>query len=109
MSVAVANFIRERIITQFGILYKVINDNGIPFVNNNLREVLVHYRVKYCRHAFLAVRQWASESYTLKCSCKIVFNYGRNGSSHLADALWIFQSLPNTKTGFAHSLTCMWY
>ena len=49
MSIAVVNFIREHIITQFGILYKVINDNVIPFVNNNIREVLVHYLIKYCR------------------------------------------------------------
>uniref|UniRef100_A0A2N9G2A5 Integrase catalytic domain-containing protein n=1 Tax=Fagus sylvatica TaxID=28930 RepID=A0A2N9G2A5_FAGSY len=32
---AVANFIREHIITRFGIPHKIISDNGTPFVNKN--------------------------------------------------------------------------
>ena len=45
----VANFIREHIITRFGITHKIISDNGTPFVNKNVREVLEHYRIKYRR------------------------------------------------------------
>jgi ribonuclease HI len=44
---AVANFIREHIITRFGIPYKLITDNGTPFINKDVREVLEHYRVKH--------------------------------------------------------------
>uniref|UniRef100_A0A2N9FKB3 RNA-directed DNA polymerase n=1 Tax=Fagus sylvatica TaxID=28930 RepID=A0A2N9FKB3_FAGSY len=46
---AVANFIREHIITRFGIPHKIISDNGTPFVNKNVREVLEHYRIKHRR------------------------------------------------------------
>uniref|UniRef100_A0A2N9HG17 RNA-directed DNA polymerase n=1 Tax=Fagus sylvatica TaxID=28930 RepID=A0A2N9HG17_FAGSY len=35
---AVANFIREHIITRFGIPHKIISDNGTPFVNKDVRE-----------------------------------------------------------------------
>uniref|UniRef100_A0A2N9J8Z5 RNA-directed DNA polymerase n=1 Tax=Fagus sylvatica TaxID=28930 RepID=A0A2N9J8Z5_FAGSY len=42
--VAVENFIREHIITRFGIPYKLITDNGTPFINKDVREVLEHYR-----------------------------------------------------------------
>uniref|UniRef100_A0A2N9GPS6 Uncharacterized protein n=1 Tax=Fagus sylvatica TaxID=28930 RepID=A0A2N9GPS6_FAGSY len=47
---AVANFIREHIITRFGIPYKLITDNGTPFINKDVREVLEHYQVKH-RHS----------------------------------------------------------
>jgi hypothetical protein len=33
---AVANFIREHIITRFGIPYKLISDNGTPFINKDV-------------------------------------------------------------------------
>uniref|UniRef100_A0A2N9HQQ7 Integrase catalytic domain-containing protein n=1 Tax=Fagus sylvatica TaxID=28930 RepID=A0A2N9HQQ7_FAGSY len=46
---AVANFIREHIITRFGIPYKLISDNGTPFVNKDVRELLEHYQVKHRR------------------------------------------------------------
>uniref|UniRef100_A0A2N9FRF5 Uncharacterized protein n=1 Tax=Fagus sylvatica TaxID=28930 RepID=A0A2N9FRF5_FAGSY len=50
---AVANFIREHIITRFGIPYKLITDNGTPFINKDVREVLEHYRVKHRRSTLL--------------------------------------------------------
>ena len=40
---AILNFIREHIITCFGISYKLISDNGTPFINKDVREVLEHY------------------------------------------------------------------
>uniref|UniRef100_A0A2N9HC24 Integrase catalytic domain-containing protein n=1 Tax=Fagus sylvatica TaxID=28930 RepID=A0A2N9HC24_FAGSY len=46
---AVANFIREHIITRFGIPHKFISDNGTPFVNKDVREMLEHYRIKHRR------------------------------------------------------------
>ena len=46
-SAAIANFIRDHIITHFGIPYKLISDNGTPFINKDVREVLEHYQVKH--------------------------------------------------------------
>ena len=45
----IGNFIREHIITRFGISHKIINDNDTPFVNKNVREILEHYRIKHRR------------------------------------------------------------
>jgi hypothetical protein len=45
--VAVANFIREHIITRFDIPHKIISDNDTSFVNKNVREVLEHYWIKH--------------------------------------------------------------
>uniref|UniRef100_A0A2N9IS56 RNA-directed DNA polymerase n=1 Tax=Fagus sylvatica TaxID=28930 RepID=A0A2N9IS56_FAGSY len=67
-----ANFIREHIITRFGIPYKLITDNGTPFVNKDVREVLEHYRVKHRR----------STPY------------------YPQDVLWAYRSSPKTATGF---------
>ena len=39
---SVANFIREHIITRFGIPYKLISDNGTPFINKDVWKVLEH-------------------------------------------------------------------
>uniref|UniRef100_A0A2N9ID84 Integrase catalytic domain-containing protein n=1 Tax=Fagus sylvatica TaxID=28930 RepID=A0A2N9ID84_FAGSY len=69
---AVANFIREHIITRFGIPYKLITDNGTPFINKDVREVLEHYRVKHRR----------STPY------------------YPQDVLWAYRSSPKTATGF---------
>uniref|UniRef100_A0A2N9H380 Integrase catalytic domain-containing protein n=1 Tax=Fagus sylvatica TaxID=28930 RepID=A0A2N9H380_FAGSY len=69
---AVSNFIREHIITRFGIPYKLITDNGTPFVNKDVREVLEHYRVKHRR----------STPY------------------YPQDVLWAYRSSPKTATGF---------
>uniref|UniRef100_A0A2N9FGV7 Integrase catalytic domain-containing protein n=1 Tax=Fagus sylvatica TaxID=28930 RepID=A0A2N9FGV7_FAGSY len=69
---AVANFIREHIITRFGIPHKIISDNGTPFVNKDVREVLEHYRIKHRR---AGIPTWQ-------------------------DVLWAYRGSPKTATGF---------
>uniref|UniRef100_A0A2N9G339 Integrase catalytic domain-containing protein n=1 Tax=Fagus sylvatica TaxID=28930 RepID=A0A2N9G339_FAGSY len=101
---ALANFIREHIITHFGIPYKLISDNGTPFINKDVREVLEHYRVKH-RHSTPYYPQGNGQAKTtnrmlLQILSKMVFDYGSNWSSHLADVLWAYQSSPKTATGF---------
>uniref|UniRef100_A0A2N9GBY1 Uncharacterized protein n=1 Tax=Fagus sylvatica TaxID=28930 RepID=A0A2N9GBY1_FAGSY len=72
---AVANFIREHIITRFGIPYKLITDNG-----NGQAE--------------------ATNRMLLRILSKMVFDYGNNWKAHLADVLWAYRSSPKTATGF---------
>jgi hypothetical protein len=36
----------------------------------------------------------------LQILSKMLFDYGNNWSSHLADVLWAYRSSPNTATGF---------
>ena len=37
---AVANFIKENIIVRFEVPHRIINDNGTPFVNSDVRKML---------------------------------------------------------------------
>ena len=41
------NFIKENIIVRFGVLHRIISDNGTPFVNSDVRKMLEFYQVKH--------------------------------------------------------------
>uniref|UniRef100_A0A2N9FCN2 Uncharacterized protein n=1 Tax=Fagus sylvatica TaxID=28930 RepID=A0A2N9FCN2_FAGSY len=101
---AVANFIREHIITRFGIPHKIISDNGTPFVNKNVREVLEHYRIKHRRSTPYYPQgngqAEATNRMLLRILSKMVFDYGKGWSSHLADTLWAYRGSTKTATGF---------
>uniref|UniRef100_A0A2N9FUQ4 RNA-directed DNA polymerase n=1 Tax=Fagus sylvatica TaxID=28930 RepID=A0A2N9FUQ4_FAGSY len=95
---AVANFIREHIITRFGIPYKLITDNGTPFINKDVREVLEHYRVKHRRSTPYYPQgngqAEATNRMLLRILSKMVFDYGNDWKAHLADVLWAYRSSP---------------
>uniref|UniRef100_A0A2N9I5K1 Uncharacterized protein n=1 Tax=Fagus sylvatica TaxID=28930 RepID=A0A2N9I5K1_FAGSY len=101
---AVANFIREHIITRFGIPHKIISDNGTPFVNKNVREVLEHYQIKHRRSTPYYPQGngqvEATNRMLLRILSKMVFDYGKGWSSHLADTLWAYRGSTKTATGF---------
>ena len=40
---AVANFIKENIIARFGVPHRIIRNNGMPFVNREVRKMLEYY------------------------------------------------------------------
>ena len=44
---AVANFIKENIIVRFIVAHKIISDNGMPFVNSEVRKMLEFYQIKH--------------------------------------------------------------
>ena len=46
---AVANFIREHIITGFGIPKRLISDNGTPFINKDIKNLTEAYHIKHGR------------------------------------------------------------
>uniref|UniRef100_A0A2N9IRR7 Integrase catalytic domain-containing protein n=1 Tax=Fagus sylvatica TaxID=28930 RepID=A0A2N9IRR7_FAGSY len=101
---AVSNFIREHIITRFGIPHKIISDNGTPFVNKDVREVLEHYRIKHRRSTPYYPQgngqAEATNRMLLRILSKMVFDYGKGWNSHLADVLWAYRGSPKTATGF---------
>uniref|UniRef100_A0A2N9FH10 Integrase catalytic domain-containing protein n=1 Tax=Fagus sylvatica TaxID=28930 RepID=A0A2N9FH10_FAGSY len=101
---AVANFIREHIITRFGIPHRIISDNGTPFVNKNVREVLEHYRIKHRRSTPYYPQGNGQAEVTncmlLRILSKMVFDYGKGWNSHLADTLWAYRSSTKTATSF---------
>jgi ribonuclease HI len=101
---AVANFIREHIITRFGIPHKLITDNDTPFINTDVRKVLEHYRVKY-RHSTPYYPQGngqaeATNRMLLRILSKMVFDYRNDWRAHLANVLWAYRSSPKTTIGF---------
>uniref|UniRef100_A0A2N9G4I2 Integrase catalytic domain-containing protein n=1 Tax=Fagus sylvatica TaxID=28930 RepID=A0A2N9G4I2_FAGSY len=101
---AVANFIRKHIITRFGIPYKLISDNGTPFINKDMREVLEHYQVKHRRSTPYYPQgngqAEATNRMLLRILSKMVFDYGNDWRAHLADVLWAYRSSPKIATGF---------
>jgi ribonuclease HI len=101
---AVANFIREHIITRFGIPHKIISDNGTPFVNKDVREVLEHYRIKHRRSTPYYPQgngqAEATNRTLLRILSKMVFDYGKGWNSHLTDVLWAYRGSPKTAIGF---------
>ena len=100
----VANFICEHIIIRFGIPYKIISDNGTPFVNKSVREILEHYRIKHRRSTHYYPQgngqAEATNRMLLRILNKVVFDYGKGWSSHLADALWAYRGSTKTATVF---------
>lgn len=46
---AVANLLKENIIAWFGVLHKIISNNGMPFMNKEVRKMLEFYQVKHHR------------------------------------------------------------
>ena len=46
---AMVNFIKENIIVRFRVPYRIINDNGTPFFNNEVRKMLEFYQIKHHR------------------------------------------------------------
>jgi hypothetical protein len=100
----VANFIREHIFTCFGIPYKLISDNGTPFINKDVREVLEHYRVKHrCSTPYYPQGNGQAEAINrmlLRILTKMVFDYENDWRAHLVDVLWAYRSSSKTATGF---------
>ena len=98
----VANFIREHIITRFGIPHKIINDNGTPSVNKDVQEVLEHYRVKHQQSTpyYPQGNGEVTNRMFLHILSKMVFYYGKVWNSHLADVLWAYRGSLKTATGF---------
>ncbi|CAL9031096.1 unnamed protein product, partial [Prunus brigantina] len=81
---AVSNFIREYIVCRFGIPYKMVTDNGTPFVNkqgNGQAE--------------------ATNKTILRILSKMVYEYQGSWSVHLPDALWAYRTSPRSATGFS--------
>uniref|UniRef100_A0A2N9IPK6 RNA-directed DNA polymerase n=1 Tax=Fagus sylvatica TaxID=28930 RepID=A0A2N9IPK6_FAGSY len=102
---AVANFIPGSISSpDLAFPTKIISDNGTPFVNKDVREVLEHYRIKHRRSTPYYPQgngqAEATNRMLLRILSKMVFDYGKGWNSHLADVLWAYRGSPKTATGF---------
>ena len=58
---AIANFIKENIIVCFDVPYRIISDNGTPFVNKEVRKILEFYQVKHHGHHHITHRETSKQ------------------------------------------------
>ena len=88
---AVANFIIENIILRFGVPYKIISDNGTPFVNSDVRKMLEFYQVKHHRSSSYYPQGNGQAEATNKTLIKIIRKmsqeYTGGWAMHLLDIL----------------------
>ena len=101
----VANFIREHIITQFGIPRRLISDNGTSFINKDMKGLIEAYYIKHERstpyHPQGNGQAEAINRVMLKILKKMKHEYGGKWSDHLADVLWAYRSSVKTATRFS--------
>ncbi|XP_050258939.1 uncharacterized protein LOC126703929 [Quercus robur] len=102
---AVANFIKENIIVRFGVPYRIISDNGTPFINSDVRKMLEFYQVKYHRSSPYYPQGNGQAEATNKTLIKIISKmsqeYTGGWTTHLPDALWAYRKSPKSATGFS--------
>ena len=100
---SVANFIREHIITRFGIPKRLTSDNGTPFMKN-LTEA---YYIKHGRSTPYYPQgngqAEATNRAILKILKKMKHEYGGKWSDHLTDLLWACRSSLKIATGISPS------
>ncbi|GFZ04506.1 hypothetical protein Acr_17g0000780 [Actinidia rufa] len=60
----ISNFIHENITCKFGFPKVILSDNGTPFVNSQVGQVLASYYVTHHKvHTFLPLREWTGGGY----------------------------------------------
>ncbi|XP_065616699.1 uncharacterized protein LOC136062040 [Quercus suber] len=91
---AVANFIQEHIICRFGIPYKIVTDNDIPFVNKDVRKLLDHRHIKLRKSTPYYPqgngRAEATNLVLLRILSKMVHDYEGGWTEHLLETLWAY-------------------
>ena len=102
---AVANFIKENIIIKFRVPQRIISDNGMPFVNNDVRKMLEFYQVKH-HHSSPYYPQGngqaeATNKTLIKIISKMSQEYIGGWAVHLPDALWAYRNSPKSATSFS--------
>ena len=102
---AVANFIKENIIVRFGVPHRIINDNGTPFVNSDVRKMLEFYQVKHHRSSPYYPQgdgqAEATNNNLIKNISKMSQEYTEEWTMHLPDTLWAYRNSPKSATGFS--------
>ena len=109
---AVANFIQEYIITRFGIPRRLINDNGILFINKDMKGLTEAYYIKHGRSTPYYPQgngqAEATNKVMLKILKKMKHEYGGKWSDHLVDVLWACRSSVKIATRFFAVFPSLW-
>ena len=105
IGVVVANFIKEHIITRFGIPKRLISDNGTPFINKDMKNLTEAYYIKHGRSTPYYPQgngqAEATNRVMLKILKKMKHEYGGKWSDHLTNVLWACRSSVKTTIGFS--------
>ena len=100
-----ANFIKENIIVRFGVPHRIISENGIPFVNSDVRKMLELYQVKHHRSSPYYPQGNEQAEATNKTLIKIISKmsqeYMGGWAMHLPNALWAYRNSPKSATSFS--------
>ena len=85
--------------------YRIISDNGTPFVNSDVRKMLEFYQVKYHRSSTYYPQGNGQAEATNKTLIKIISKmsqeYTGGWVTHLPDAFWAYRNSPKSVTGFS--------
>ncbi|WRX31892.1 Integrase [Theobroma cacao] len=80
---AVANFIKENIICKFGIPRRILLDNGTPFINANVKELLALYDVDHAKSTLYHSKGNGQAEATNKTLLKVL-----NRMAHEKPKMW---------------------
>ena len=101
----VANFIKENIIVRIRVPHRIINDNGTPFANSDVRKMLEFYQVKHHRLSPYYTQGNGQAKAINKVLIKIISKmsqvYTSGWATHLPDALWAYRKSLESATGFS--------
>ncbi|KAL6178881.1 hypothetical protein ACLB2K_050398 [Fragaria x ananassa] len=82
-----------------------LQDNGTPFVNREVSDMLKGYGVKHRKSTPYYPQgngqAEATNKTLLRILSKMVFEYEKGWSNHLPDALWAYRTSPKKTTGFS--------
>ena len=99
---AVTNFIKKNIIVKFRVSHKIISDNGMPFVNSEVRKMLEFYQIKHHQSSPYypqGNKQVEVKNKTfIKIISKMNQEYAGGRAMHLPNALWAYRSSPKSVT-----------
>jgi transposase InsO family protein len=103
MGAAVANFTKENIVCHFGIPRRIISDNGTPFSNREVKQLLERYNVTHNTSTPYYPKGNGQAEVTnkrlLRILNKTVHDNGKNWKEELPIALWAHRTSRSTATG----------
>ena len=100
----VANFIKENVIFRYEVPHRIINDNGTPFVNSEVRKMLEFSQIKHHQSSPYYPHRNRQAEATNKTLIKIINKmnqeYTKGWATHLTSTLWAYRNSPKPATGF---------
>ena len=82
-----ANFIKENIICRCGIPRRILSDNGTPFINTSVRELLALYDVDHVKSTLYYPKSNGQAKATNKTLFKVLSKMVHEDSKMWSDAL----------------------